>query len=284
MQRPCLAINGPTEIEPKPFGADAEALTFAVEVTDCEGTYLPDISVETTVTVDAKSGGHNGTHATSTRPTGGLRDEGATGAGTASVVRKSNQDGMIYLEFVPSEVSGVHTITAKCTTVTCIEPDPPLEVGVKVAGLKPIDPYVFYTLIELDGTGKNIGDTPQHHSGVNHYLHPKATENLKRLALYYSFLLGEPIPEKLHINDASLPEGGLFDIGGAWTVDHKYHRKGRVVDIRGNQAPGAIPDDPYYHRVLSDAAMYAGVIARWEPFRTRPWNNRFHVLLTKEQQ
>lgn len=36
----------------------------------------------------------------------------------------------------------------------------------------------------------------------------------------------------LHINDISLPNGGLFDIEGGWTPSHDYHRVGRDADIR----------------------------------------------------
>jgi hypothetical protein len=47
----------------------------------------------------------------------------------------------------------------------------------------------------------------------------------------------------LYLNDASLEWGGLFDVNGNWqTGYHSKHRMGRVIDIRANTAPGAMPE------------------------------------------
>lgn len=45
----------------------------------------------------------------------------------------------------------------------------------------------------------------------------------------------------LHLNDASLERGGLFDIYQTWAPSHHEHRRGTVIDIRANDEPNAIP-------------------------------------------
>ena len=40
------------------------------------------------------------------------------------------------------------------------------------------------------------------------------------------------------INDASLINGGLFDITGRWDIPHNTHRVGRDIDFRTTSVPG----------------------------------------------
>ena len=78
----------------------------------------------------------------------------------------------------------------------------------------------------------------QHHD--NHYLTNSAFNQLVVLAINYHFLYpNEPV---LHLNDASLVWGGLFDKDGDWDTSHEKHRRGVVIDIRANMAPGNIPE------------------------------------------
>ncbi|MDE1863696.1 MAG: hypothetical protein KGI33_12415 [Thaumarchaeota archaeon] len=46
----------------------------------------------------------------------------------------------------------------------------------------------------------------------------------------------------LSVNDMSLPEGGLFDIGDNWNVPHQDHRLGRAFDV--NQTDGTGNSSP----------------------------------------
>jgi hypothetical protein len=59
-------------------------------------------------------------------------------------------------------------------------------------------------------------------------------------------------PPVLHLNDASLPWGGVYDICArpgactengivAWYGPHAEHRRGSVVDVRANGSDGSIP-------------------------------------------
>ncbi len=271
-QRYCLAIFGALTVEPNPRNKSDVNLPFVVEVTDCNGTYVEDIEVETSVTVKPTSGGHSAGHAVSSRPTGGLRDDtnNASGPGSQKFVRMSDPDGLVPLQFVSPEIAGTHTITAKCTKVACDEPDPPLDVDVKIDGLTAIPPAFYYTLTEyLTGTefGKNIGDNGNH-DGENHNLTPDANAALWSVAFQYAALHAFlPVPEKLHLNDASLPWGGLFDIKGGWAPNHVGHRKGVVVDVRANDRPGAVPADHDRHFML--AVRRVGATAVRE-FAARP--------------
>lgn len=280
--RPCLAIAGPSEVEPNDARQTTKYIALVVEVTDCEGNPMSGVAVETTVDVVHTSGGHLDDHPTPTpRPLGGLREHSGTasGAGTDSVTLSSNADGQILLQVVPPEVAGTHIIDATCVDTQCTEPDPPHHVDVKIAGLAPIPRFdVYYTLTEyLPGTivGKNIGDNGRH-DGVNHWLTPEASEVLWRIAFHYAELLDfQPDPERLHVNDASLPWGGLFDILGQWRPSHHGHRKGTVVDIRANQLPGAVPPD--HDQEFLDAAGKLGARAVREKVGSP--SEHYHLML-----
>ncbi len=69
----------------------------------------------------------------------------------------------------------------------------------------------------------------------NHYMVYGASIKLMQLAdLYRRRFPGDPL---LHVNDASLERGGLFDIDSNWSdkpKGHELHRRGMEVDIRAN--------------------------------------------------
>lgn len=281
-ERYCLEVTGPSTTEPNGAGRSDKSIALVVEVTDCDGQPVPDIAVRTLVSVEHTSGGHSAGHPLPIpRPPGGLRGTSDTsGAENESYVGTSDALGQIAMEFVPPEAAGTHTINATCVVERCYEPDPPLEVEVGIEGLAAIPAdNLFYTLKEyLDGTdkGKNIGNNGQH-DNLNHHLTPEAAEVLSRVAFEYAArLYFFPVPEKLHINDASLPNGGLFDFRGQWRPDHRGHRKGTVVDIRANQAPGAIP--VVFRTEFELAAIYNGALALFESFPDAS-NDHYHVLL-----
>ena len=120
--------------------------------------------------------------------------------------------------------------------------------------------------------GRKIGDNGVH-DGANHYLTEFATGQLNRLGYNYAQMFTSPelvTPAKLHINDASLPWGGLFDASGAWDRPHNRHRRGSVVDIRANGCPGSIPDHMF--AAFQNAAILAGGSARFHA-------NHYHVRL-----
>jgi hypothetical protein len=109
-------------------------------------------------------------------------------------------------------------------------------VDVKVSGLKPIPPSGLYALYETDGSV--IGAVKNRHES-NHYLTPTAANRLLAIAINYHHLY--PRDPVLHLNDAGLMWGGVFDIYGTWKGKHVEHRRGTVVDIRANTRTGTIP-------------------------------------------
>lgn len=280
--------NGDGSVEPST--RDKEQLTSVVaEVTDCEGNPQSDIEVEITVVAVDGSGGHAGPHVLP-RPPGGLRASGSNDPVSESIVRMSDTSGQIQMQFVPPEVAGRHAITARCVAIECFAPDVPLSVEVKVDGLAAISPLpTFYTLTEYlqQPIGQNIGDNTKH-DGENHYLTPEATGVLMKVAFYYAAEYAArwgQFPEKLHINDASLPSGGLFDYSGTWVytkgASHFEHRRGTVVDIRANELLGAVPPSPDADRMFMRAAATAGAQATREYAKRVPRhpNEHYHLRL-----
>lgn len=48
------------------------------------------------------------------------------------------------------------------------------------------------------------------------------------------------IHEPIGINDISLSDGGLFDVGAPWDIPHGYHRRGTHADIRTKYANNTV--------------------------------------------
>ena len=86
----------------------------------------------------------------------------------------------------------------------------------------------------------------------------------------------------LHLNDASLVWGGLFDaIDNDFEPPHKEHRRGSVIDIRANSKIGAIP--PRSFIAFEKMAMkYYGVDAQIHN-RGLP-SQHYHVRLLNRKE
>ena len=171
-----------------------------------------------------------------------------------------------------------------------------------VGGLKPIPVLLsltnppaplFYTMNEADGSV--IGAVQGKHTD-NHYLTPEAASVLWRMAASYSVeqrfkVKGRnPITKKLelvappvlHLNDASLVWGGLFDaVDSDWEQPHEEHRRGTVVDVRANTNVGAIPAKNF--KAFEKMAMqYYGVDAK---IHHRGWpSQHYHVRLLNRKE
>ena len=250
-----ITLSGGSAVEPS-NGSTIKTLPFIATVID-QNTGQPTanpVPVHISLKVDPISGGHD--HGNSTRPRGGIA-EVQTCTSDAECWSNQTVNGAVVFNFNPTDVSGTHTITATCdgcsNTATA-------NVDVKVDGLEQIPNSVFYTLTETNG--RVIGAVTGNHTD-NHYLTPTAASVIRQIAISYSteqqFKLPDPItkmrtvaPPLLHLNDASLKWGGLFDICAisnacpslgviAWDTPHSEHRRGTVVDIRANAADGSIP-------------------------------------------
>lgn len=209
VDRPCLnysiRLSGPggmngalADVEP-----DKVVSGLRAEVT-CDGK-PSDKAVLLTVAADAKTGGHQ--HHDSARPPGALSP--------------ASGNSPVAFSFTAPAVSGDHTVTAHCLDNTCGEDKGKVWVGIK--GLVSMAPSIDYALV--GGVGTTHPD--------NHYLTPTADAKAKWLAILYRFNF--PANPILHLNDASLERGGLFDITPVpWVIDHLTHRLGKEIDIRAN--------------------------------------------------
>jgi hypothetical protein len=249
-----ITLAGGNEVEPS-IGSETKTLPIIATVKDQSTGQPPANPVKVRVSLkveDTKSGGHD--HGDSTRPRGGIA--------TVSTCPSDNEcwsnptiNGVVKFKFKAPEASGKYTITATCDG--CTNNPQTIPVDVKVAGLETIPASLFYSLNETGGSNVVIGAVLGNHTD-NHYLKPEAAVVLWRIAAAFRFEKRfryiDPQTNNqlvLHLNDASLKEGGVFDICAipdqcrdlgviAWAAPHEEHRRGSVVDVRANSKPGAI--------------------------------------------
>jgi hypothetical protein len=249
--------------------------------------------------VDITSGGHDHGEAPWLRSRGSISSNDCVtetvGAGAAPDTYDctTGADGYTGFNFDAPDVSGTHTITATCISASC-SGSKTSTINVKVDGLVPIPDYQFYTLTEKDG--KVIGSTNAHIN--NHYLTPEAATVLQRMAASYHIedkfwqfqrarkgkrgqYTYTPAP-LLHLNDASLIWGGVFDLDTDWDEPHAEHARGTVIDIRANSADGAIPPQNFKNfRTL--AAFYGADAGKWPHSAGLP-NQHFHLRLLNRSE
>lgn len=220
-----------------------QTATFTATVTKSTANGTPaNVTVSMDVKVDVTSGGHDHGETVIEKVTY-KRPKGTV---TPTTSNSNNFD----ITFKATEFSGTHTVTATCEQ--CKEQTKSAVVTVKVPGLEEIPDSTFYALTEptpitpSNSTGvKPVGATDKHAN--NHYLKPEAANYLLALAIYYQALpqfkkldwrTGVPTTAALKqfaVNDASLKDGGKFDINGSWAGSHAEHKRGGSVDIRANR-------------------------------------------------
>jgi hypothetical protein len=249
-----ITLSGGTEVEPSSTSSTNTQPIIATVID--QNTNQPPanpVNVHISIKVDPTSGGHD--HGNGTRPRGGIATVN-TCTSDGECWSNPTVNGAVVFNFNAPEASGTHTITATCdgcgNTAT-------KTVNVKVDGLNPIPALPFYALIEANGDV--IGARTGWHID-NHNLTPAAAAVLAKIAVNYrfspKFYLRDPatnsviLPPILHLNDASLPWGGVYDICArpdacaetgivVWHKPHAEHRRGTVIDVRANGADGAIP-------------------------------------------
>ena len=218
--------------DPQPDVEPGSTRDVVVKVENAKSEPKSGARVSLKVDVDESSGGH--AHG------GADRDKGSLSGATCDPPEKycatatTDANGYASFTFKAPAVSGEHTVTAACVNPACTNTDTG-KINVKVAGLIqiPSEPSI-YALIGGEADKK-------HHD--NHYLTDNALSQLVVVAINYHFLYpNEPV---LHLNDASLVWGGLFDKDGDWDTPHAGHRRGTVIDIRANTAPGNIPESRF---------------------------------------
>ena len=250
-----ITLSGGAEVEPS-SGPDKKFLPIIATVKDQNGqpTTTP-VSVHVSLKVDPKTGGHD--HGDSTRPRGGIAEKETCASDSECWSNTTDGSGQVVFNFNAPEASGTHTISATCDGCSNTATKP---VDVKVDGLEPIPTLPFYALNEANGDV--IGARTGWHAD-NHNLTPTAAQKLLKIAVTYRFnpkfmvvadsnTGRKDLPPVLHINDASLPLGGVYDICARpdacpdlgvvdWKEPHAEHRRGTVVDVRANGGIGSVP-------------------------------------------
>lgn len=272
---------GTLDIEP----AQRTQPIFAYVYNGNTGAAVPDASVEIAATVSEKSGGH--AHLAS-RPKGDLiaiaphtgksGDDGVLKGTTAA-------NGEMLFQFKAPVVAGDHGITARCTDRDCGEASGAILVGHK--GLQSLTTSSVYRLVGMKDAHPD-----------NHYLTLTAASRVAVLAAFYQAKY--PSQAVLHLNDASLERGGIFDIypeaSPNWKDPHLQHCRGTVIDVRANGVDGALnitsDNDPMIQEI-KDLGAIVGADPRWEvPKVTNPatgqkeerWDLRhFHTKLMGQE-
>lgn len=216
-----------TSVEP---GKSSKAMV--AKVFDQNGQVVPNVNIKLEVNVEPNSGGHDADHDPN-RPKGELSSSsGQVSEENTVLTGNTGADGLPFTFKAPAP-AGDHTITGSCIGRTCM-PDGPNMIEVEVEGLIPIPLSQAYEL---------IGSRPRHRN--NHFLTTGALFRIAALAALYKATFPDPDDPVLHLNDASLIQGGLFDLNGNWNPPHHEHRRGTVIDIRANLEEGAIPEDNF---------------------------------------
>jgi hypothetical protein len=254
-ERYTITLSGGNTTEPWNKKHDpnhtAANLPYKAIVTDQNGQPKANIGVNITSDVTLDSGGH--IHENS-RPKGKLVPANiSTKDGTASITGVTDSTGIFSLTFGAEEASGEHTLTAICTKCTA-----PAKATVNVS-------IPSLTLLGVDPANYDLQGYKDWHPG-NHYFSEAAIVKIINLAHAYN----QEFNQLLIINDSSLVNGGVFDLGQDWTYEyngHAGHKKGLVVDINNYNAPS-----PRFE----DMAANSFVQAQWHKKGTAP---HYHLLL-----
>lgn len=141
--------------------------------------------------------------------------------------------GKAQFQYVAPEISGTESIVV--VTEELLEPDRyyvPTDVRVRVPSLVPV---IENENLELYSSDVN---TEHHARGAlsgRYFVTEAMRQAIEALAINFKADLGT----KLKVNDASLVDGGLFDISGQWAYPHIGHRAGIEFDLGGVATPNS---------------------------------------------
>ena len=193
---------------------DTSRTIVTVSVLDGSRAPVPNANVTLSLRAHESSSGHEHTGG---KPTGIFQtlQKVPLGPGPFS----TGATGVAKLYYVASEVSGPVSIEGASANAA----GDTTTVSVKVPGLVDMAPGASYVF---------TGAIANRHT-ANHFGTPVALDAFREFADSVSVWIGEP----LGINDISLTDGGLFDVGNtSWDIPHGYHRRGTHADIRTRYA------------------------------------------------
>lgn len=193
---------------------DTSRTILRVSVVDGSGAPVPNATVTLSSKARESSSGH--VH-TGGKPGGFFQTPESDPLEAVTI--NTGASGVVKLYYVASEVSGPVTIEGASPSAARES----TMVYVKVPGLVAMSPGASYVF---------TGAIANRHT-ANHFGTPQALQAFREFADSVSAWIGEP----LGINDISLADGGLFDVGpSAWDIPHGYHRRGTHADIRTKYA------------------------------------------------
>lgn len=281
-----IAESGTTLVSVEP-GMTTE--TLIAMVYDKNGQLVPNARVKLAVDVQPYSGSHQhdeGRHSNSLSEN--RAGKLAPYPGTTATISDNGKvlegnTGQVGLRFTftAPAPAGDHKITASCTDGKNCTPEGPDTVWVGYKGLQPVGDSAVYRLIP------NAAKDPGHPD--NHYLTLTAASRLTVLATLYRAKY--PDLAVLHLNDASLERGGIFDLSHNWKSPHFEHCRGAVIDVRANGAEGALDitsqTDPMIIR-FQELTRITGASALWDipkdKNKKRRWELRhFHIQLMGQE-
>lgn len=205
---------------------------FVAQVVNCSNQPVNGVKIEIIDSVEAQSGWHSHGPDDDQRRLGSYQGDVnvscAAGSGPGKMVCTTGSDGKIEFDYLAPSVAGTHQLAASCVGVTCNLP-PSVELDVLIQDLVAIEaPPASAAQYLYIGEPKSQAQKDIH--PYRHYLQQDALDILEEIGWAYS----ERVEEPLCINDASLPWGGIFDLGGLWQGPHATHSCGKGVDIAGN--------------------------------------------------
>lgn len=207
---------------------------LTAQVVDNSGVIQNDIQLKIEIEPIEQTGGHLGITSHVTRPKlnrtyGSLRRIGDNLNLTGLEIEGSTATSGFQFYYASPELSGDYKLKITCVDIECFQQDPSI-VYVGVDGLSSLGSSSLYGL---------TGVTEFHND--NHYVSAETRVKLFNLVQRYNRYrqnnkIESPNIPAIHFNDASLVQGGTFDIKGTWKNKHTFHRVGTDVDIRANGA------------------------------------------------
>lgn len=231
-----ISLN-PTGVLPRDRSGLTRGATAQVEVdiVDSQGNLLPQVStVALNISSVPFSGGH--AHDDENRPVGIFSGSGIAASSTTQLA--TGPDGRLFVTYTSTFVAGQETITASLAENPGVSTSAVITVA--VPDLVLLSTSSFYT--KVGGTDFHLGP-PTGSTDTNHY----GTVDFNTIISSVSEQFNAKFPARtIRINDMSLPDGGLFDIGPTgscfidfptnaipchfWARPHSYHRLGTSCD------------------------------------------------------
>jgi|GEM_PF-5478032 len=214
-------------------------------------------------------GGHS--HDTN-RPIGDFLS--STGNPIGSTIQGSTGlNGDFIVRYRVTKFGGIETIRAWGTQEPNVNDEERLTVFVPGFTFLPDD----NNYIKIGGTNSHLGPPVSSTTDNNHYGTFGTIQAISTIASTYRQNDGE----RLLINDISLPNGGGFDIYGAWNRDidspgclqrgHCTHRIGRNADISGTGQNGRVTNEREFAWTVNTVARNSAIIINYRYHR-----NHYH--------